>query len=413
MTAVRAQLDALRFHVTRLHEAVDLTALIPETGGIAWLRGGDGFVGWGEALRVDPGTGPQRYARAADALSGVLSNAEVEGEKDAPVPIAFGSFTFDPTAPGSALVVPKVLVARRGAQAWLIAEGEAQAPALRPALLEYPPATVRLKENGNEDARWLDGVRSAIDSIAEGTLEKVVLARRLTATGLGAIGAGKVARALSRAYPECFTYLIDGFVGATPELLVSREGRHLRSVVMAGSRPRGADEVSDAALEKALYGSLKDRFEHDLSVKSVVEALEGCCSEIRVDAEPSVFRMANVQHLTSEVRGRLNAPMGALDVAGLLHPTAAVCGWPRDEALQAIRHLETFDRGRYAGPVGWVDAGGDGEWGIALRCADVEGDTATIFAGSGIVSGSDPEMELEETRIKFEAILGALNSNRG
>jgi menaquinone-specific isochorismate synthase len=202
---------------------------------------------------------------------------------------------------------------------------------------------------------------------------------------------------------------IDGMVGASPELLVSRVGDVVRSHPMAGTTPRGGDPTADARLAATLLASAKDRHEHQLTIDMVQDTLLPFCSYLDAEAEPSVVPVANVQHLATLVEGRLSVPAASvLELVAALHPTPAVCGVPRDLALATIAELEQMDRGRYAGPVGWVDAAGNGRWAVGLRCAELDGSTARLFAGNGIVADSDPVTELAETRAKLQALLGAI-----
>ena len=238
----------------------------------------------------------------------------------------------------------------------------------------------------------------------------MVLSLRVVATSASSFDQRAVLARLAAEYPQCYTFAFDSFVGASPELLVRREGRALRSQPLAGSSRRGESPEEDAELGAALLASPKDRWEHDLAVVTVVEALHPLCRTLRIDPEPSLLRLANVQHLATEVVGELSGdPVpDALSIAGAVHPTAAVCGTPSRKALALIRELEGPNRGRYAGPVGWVDANGDGEWAIALRCAELSGTTARLFAGCGIVAQSDPRAELEEARLKLRPVRSAL-----
>jgi menaquinone-specific isochorismate synthase len=219
-----------------------------------------------------------------------------------------------------------------------------------------------------------------------------------------------LAARLSKRFPECYTFIFRTLVGATPELLVRRTGRSVESLVLAGSARRGRDEAEDEEVGAALLSSEKDVGEHRFSVESVTDVLDGVCDELSSEG-PFLLKLANVQHIATRVTGNRRGDHSALEIAGLLHPTAAVCGAPRAAAMDAIRRLEKMDRGRYSGPVGWVDANGDGEFGIALRCADVDGTRARLFAGNGIVADSRPEAELEETRLKLRAMQDALSGH--
>lgn len=391
----------------------DLLAALPASGGTAWVRRGEGFVGWGEAARIDPGTGPDRFARAAAELAALLGDLDVEDPARLPGrgPIAFASFTFDPRTPGSRLVVPAGLLARRDGHAWWTGTG---APFARP----QPMPRVRLLASERvvyagssiTELAWLEAVAAAAAEIAEGAsgLRKVVLARDLRVATPAPLDVRLLAARLAERFPDCWTFVSDGLVGATPELLVRRMGRRVTSLVLAGSAPRGVDPASDARLGAALRGSAKDDHEHRLSVTSVRDALRELCPDLVTDPEPFLLRLENVQHLATRTGGTLSEPVTALELAGVLHPTAAICGTPSATALDRIRALEGMDRGRYSGPVGWVDARGDGEFGIALRCAELGPTGARLFAGAGIVGASLPERELEETRLKLRAMQSAL-----
>jgi menaquinone-specific isochorismate synthase len=242
-------------------------------------------------------------------------------------------------------------------------------------------------------------------------LEKVVLARDLVATTEAPVDVRALLLRLSARYPSCWTFAVDGLVGSTPELLVRRTGDHVVSRVLAGTSARSSDAVVDAKHAADLLASDKDRSEHELAVRSVADALGPFCSDLVVPRAPEVVRLANVQHLQTDVTGRLAGRESALDLAAALHPTAAVCGTPTSLARTTIRELESMDRGRYAGPVGWIDGRGDGAFGIALRCAQVDPHderTLRMYAGCGIVAGSVPADELAEAQTKLLAVREAL-----
>ncbi len=208
--------------------------------------------------------------------------------------------------------------------------------------------------------------------------------------------------------PDCYVFACAGLIGATPELLIQREGRHARSRVIAGTAVRGSGPAGDAANSTALAASAKEAEEHRYAVESVSQALASLCDDLIVDARPSVIRLADTHHLATTISGTPAAEASALELAGVLHPTAAVCGTPPGPAMDVIRELESMDRGRYAGPVGWMDAHGDGEWGLALHCGEVNGSDARLFAGCGIAAGSEPAAELAEAEAKFQPMLRAL-----
>jgi len=403
-----------RARTLALRGAPDLLAALPAAGGAAWVRGGEGVVGWGEAARLDPGAGADRFTRAADALRELFADLGASAAPGAgagvPGVVAFASFTFDPARAGSVVTVPAGVLVRRGAAAWVTG---INAPAALPA---PPPTRVlarrRVVYAGSSlpEVRWLETVDTAAAEVrGASALRKVVLARDLRVRTAQPLDVRMLAERLAARFPSCWTFLVDGLLGATPELLVRRRGREVTSLVLAGSIARGADAAGDARLGAALRGSAKDLGEHRLSVDSVRHGLAPLCTELDVDPEPGLLVLDNVQHLATRVRGTLAEPWSALEVAGALHPTAAVCGTPTALALDRIRALEGMDRGRYSGPVGWVGADGDVEFGIALRCAELTPDGARLFAGAGIVAGSLPESELEETRIKLRAMQSVLD----
>lgn len=403
----------------------DLLAHLARPASVAWVRRGEGLVGWGEAARIDAGRGSRRFERAAASLADVFSYAAVSDEVAVPGtgPVAFGTFSFDPRRGGSVLVVPRVVLGRRDGHAWLTVIGDDEVGSPRGQLQALPaPGRVRYSGATMSEVRWLEAVDSATRAIHRGELAKVVLARDLLVWADDVLDPRVLARRLAERFADCFTFVCDGLVGATPELLARRFGERVESIVLAGSAARGRDAEQDTGLGAGLLASGKDRREHDLAVASVRSVLERRCERLDVDGEPSLLRLSNVQHLATAARGTLRAtraggavaaPGGwpsALTLAAALHPTAAVCGTPTATALQLIRTLEGMDRARYSGPVGWVDGRGDGEWGIALRCAEVDGNRARLFAGAGIVGDSLPEAELEETRLKLRAMQSALEA---
>ena len=368
----------------------DLLTTLPRTEATVWLHGDEGLVGRGTAARLDPGVGAQRFARAAQDLSAWFDAA--------PDALAFASFTFDPRSPGSTIVVPEQVLRRRGAGG---------TPSGRVRLLHRTSSQTAAWSVSEE--RWLKAVNAAIGELrTSGALRKVVLARDEWVPTPAAVDPRMLVRRLAARFPGCRTFLVDGLVGATPELLIRRRGTAVSSLVLAGSAPRAADPGADARLGAALQTSDKDRVEHRLAVTSVVDALTPRCRQLVADPEPGLLRLDNVQHLATAVHATLADPATALELAGALHPTAAVCGTPTDLALERIRTLEGMDRGRYSGPVGWVDAHGDVEFGIALRCAELTARGARLFAGAGIVADSVPSTELEEVRLKLRAISDAL-----
>jgi menaquinone-specific isochorismate synthase len=393
----------------------DLLSWLPVGAAFAFLRGGDGLVGWGEAARLG-GDGDVRTGRQlATEVEALLTGMTVRDDVGVPGsgPVALASLVFDPADTGSTVVVPKVVLGRRDGRSWLTLvtpPGAVEVPALRRRPPAAQPTVARLGEAVPAEAVWEAAVADAVRRLrGTGRLDKVVLARALDVEADAAIDPRSLAGRLSERFPSCFTYVCDGLVGASPELLVRRTGRQAESLVLAGSIRRGVSPEEDAALELELTASAKDQHEHRLAVESVREVLGARALEVEADPTAHVLRLANVSHLATHVQAWLPAsPPSALALAVELHPTAAVGGTPREEALTVIRELEAAPRGRYAGPVGWVDADGDGEFALALRCAQLDGPHARLWAGAGIVAESDPAAEVAETGVKLEAALTGL-----
>ena len=245
--------------------------------------------------------------------------------------------------------------------------------------------------------------------IADGRLEKVVLARDLVADCDAPLDVRWPLARLAEDYPSCWTFHVDGLFGATPEMLVRRERGLVTSRVLAGTIRRTGDEDHDLRLAASLARSSKDLEEHEYAVRSVAEALEPYCTSMSFPEAPFVLHLPNVMHLATDVAGVSGSSGGnVLDLAAALHPSAAVGGTPTKVAVEMIAQIEGMDRGRYAGPVGWMDARGDGEFGIALRSAEIDGERVRLFAGCGIVAGSEPESELAESQAKFVPVRDSL-----
>ena len=338
--------------------------------------------------------------------------------------IAVGGFAYRPDRepdgawsgfPAVLFRVPALAVTRRRGRTFVTA-----ATPDAEQLLELETPAVRAPSARNLEIialrnplAWTAAVEGAAARLRAGEAEKVVLAREVLARGDGVVSAGVVVRGLRAAYPSCFTYLVTGadgtaFAGASPELLVRRIGAAAQSQPMAGSVARGANDVEDERLATQLRQSAKDTAEHRLVSRFVIDALRPFARSVEA-REPEVARFTNIQHLATNVEARLREPAaGVLTLAAALHPTPAVGGWPRDRAEVLIDELEAMDRGWYAGAVGWMDGRGDGEFAVALRCGLLWEDGARLYAGVGVMPDSDPARELEETELKFEALLSAL-----
>ncbi len=386
--------------------------LLDHVPSVVWMSEDRAMVGFGEAARIEPGRGEGRFEAAAERWEDLVARIEVDDRVGLPGTgaVAFGSFTFDPTSGGSGLVVPQVLVGRQGDRWWITeVDGITGERFLHPSgTAPRPLDRPRYAGSSMPDLLWIEAVAEALRHIEAGDVEKVVLARDLAVWAKVPFDPRLLLERLHARFPSCFTFLVDGLVGATPELLVRRRGLAVESVPLAGSAPRAEDPERDEALGKELLASDKDRREHEAAAASVGRTLGELCVHLRRDVEPWLLELDNVRHLATRFEGRLARWVSSLRLAGRLHPTAAVGGTPTAAAVDLIRRLEGMDRGRYAGPVGWVDGHGDGEWAIALRCAELSGARARLFAGAGIVAGSLPESELEETRLKLRAMMGAL-----
>ncbi|WP_018656255.1 isochorismate synthase [Actinomadura flavalba] len=401
--------DRLTVRTAPVADPGDLLAHLPAPDALAWVHRGDGVIGWGEAARITLPAGAGRFTDAASRLRELFAGAHVDDPLALPGtgPVAFGSFAFTPHAPGSVLIVPRHVLGRRDGTAWLTTIG-AEPP--HPGLVQpsTAPGPLTWSDGALPAPAWQHAVATARDHIRAGRLGKVVLARDLRAHADAPLDARVLLRRLAARYPACYTFAVAGLVGATPELLVRRHGGRVESLVLAGTSARGTGPAADAARGEALLASAKDQHEHAYAADMVRDALGPLCSDLHVPDRPRLLRLPNVMHLASAIHGRLSGDRSVLDVVAALHPTPAVGGAPTAAALDLIAELEGMDRGRYAAPVGWIDARGDGEWGIALRCAEVDGASARLFAGCGIVGGSDPAAELAEAQNKFRAMQYAL-----
>jgi menaquinone-specific isochorismate synthase len=344
----------------------------------------------------------------------VAGNAEVDDQVKLPGTglVAFGSIAFaDSSAAASLLIVPKVLLGVRDGRAWLTTvEIDAESAKFWQTASKYGHnAPVALSPGSQSAAGFMQSVVDAVKAISNGELEKVVLARDLVGTLPEDFDIRSSLVKLADRFPTCWVYSVDGLFGASPELLVRVAHGQVSARVLAGTAGRGTDPEVDKAISAALAASSKNTTEHAFAVDSLVQTLKPFCEHVDADPKPFSLALPNLWHLASDVHGVLREEASVLDLAAALHPTAAVAGTPRLEAQQLLGALEPFDRGRYAGPVGWIGADGDGEWAIALRGAQIEGSQVTAFAGCGIVAGSEPEAELAETNLKFSPIREALS----
>lgn len=425
-----------RFHGVRLPDDFDPLALLarPYAHGVvaSYERPDRGFalvaVGAAAQLALEPGAPIAALRDPARALLG----RPVAHEHDALRPRLLGGFAFDPARapagpwtgfPAGSLLLPRLLFVRDGAcsgvvlapgvdrseLAVLLARVAFAAPPAEPAA---PPRVVQDFDGG----AWQPAVSKLAASVRDGRYEKVVLAAQRELAGDEPIDPGATLERLRAGYPHChvFSFVADGatFLGATPELLVSVAGGAVRALGLAGSARRGMTPAEDDALGAALLASAKDRREHEIVVRALRLGLAPLTDALHAPAEPELLRLPNIQHLATGVHARAREGTDLLALIAALHPTPAVCGWPTDTARRAIRAHERFERGWYAGAVGWLDAAGEGEFAVALRSALVRGSRAWVFAGAGIMGDSCAEDELAEIELKSRPLTGALTGGR-
>jgi len=383
--------------------------------GMAFIRDGEGFVTRGQVIELSA-VGPGRISSLASqwrhlCSKAVVDNANPESGRGL---IALGSVAFDDQSQWrSVLTVPHQILGFRGGRAWLttIELQDFTAPtAIDESWIETWPTQVPIALTAGQlsEVDFEDIVASALEHLGRGDAQKVVLSRDIEATVGADFDPRPAIARMAKRYPTCWTYWVNGRFGASPELLVRVDHGRFSARVLAGTAARGTDPDVDRAIASALTSSPKNAVEHRIAVESLVNALEPFCNEIVADPSPFSLALPNVWHLASDVQGILSEDSSVLDLAEALHPTAAVAGTPRDVAFELIRKLEPFDRGSYAGPVGWIGADGDGEWVIALRGAALIDGKIVAHAGCGIVPGSSPEAELAETELKFKPIRQAL-----
>jgi len=380
----------------------------------SWVRGGDGLIGIGIYKRHIV-SGSNRFAEARKWWRNEINSLEIHNNVHGTGtgPILFTSFSFHP-AEESILVIPQVVIGQRNGKSWITWIGAKPQPALHKAEIEKKP--LNLTWSGSNGDVWQDRVARAVEKIKGNQLEKVVLARFASATSDSSIDTRNLLKQLAAEYPSTWVFSNSGLIGATPELLVRLSKSLVTSRILAGTIRKTGDDERDLALAGSLARSSKDLEEHEYAVRSVAEALAPLCSSTNVPESPFVLHLSNVMHLATDVTGVLSdnsSPADIFDLVSRLHPSAAVCGTPTDVAQRTIDEIEGISRGRYAGPIGWIDANGDGELGIALRCGQISNDAKSIriYAGCGIVAGSDPEREYAESQAKLLAMRTALENH--
>ena len=397
-------------HTARLGSHLPLLDLLPDENPFTWVRNGEGLVGWGVyAETTVVGAGRFEAARTwwHEQLDSFEINNEVHGAGTGPV--LFTSFAFDQQEE-SRLVIPKVVVGIKNQTTWITWIGDENQPKLleKPAGTQLPKVTWR----DNDIDAWKKKVQSAVEVIRRDSLDKVVLAREIIADIDSPIDPRTVLRKLAKDYPGTWVYSNNGLIGATPELLIRLNNSMVVSRVLAGTISKTGDDSKDLALAASLARSSKDLEEHEYAVRSVADALAPFCSSTNVPDAPFVLHLSNVMHLATDVTGAIKEGHKVIDIFSILsklHPSAAVCGTPTNAAAELIKQFEGINRGRYAGPIGWIDARGDGEQGLALRCGYLKDREVHAYAGCGIVAGSDAEHEAAESQAKLLPIINALS----
>jgi menaquinone-specific isochorismate synthase len=396
----------------RIGEHLPLLDLLPSTSPISWVRNGEGLIGWGVHATTAV-TGKNRFEQARawwhQQLETFSISNSVHGSGTGPV--LFTSFSFDRNEE-SVLVIPQVVVGKKGKSSWITWIGDQPQPTLPQSAPQTNLATFTFGEGTLTSEQWMKRVGDAVSRVSNTSIEKVVLARDLIATADSDIDPRPILKKLAAEYPTTWTFAVDGLVGATPELLLRLSRGMVTSRVLAGTISKTGQDEKDLALAASLARSSKDLEEHEYAVRSVADALDPFCSSTNVPDSPYVLHLANVMHLATDVTGALIESKQHVDAFSLLqalHPSAAVCGTPRNIAFDIIDEIEGMNRGRYAGPVGWIDASGDGELGIALRTGQITDRSIRIFAGCGIVAASTPEKELEESAAKMIPMRSALH----
>jgi isochorismate synthase len=388
----------------------DFTATSPDLNDIAagdgylFVRDGVGLAGQGVAARVP-----------VDDAVGFLVSLDHDSSVEGVRPMALGAIPFIPRSPGE-VVVPKVLVRKHPDRAPSITfcgdvEDQEIAQTITPRVPGPAHSCAYTIESLVEIDSYLTAVETARDAVRAGHLTKAVIARPILVSASEPIDVHAVLRRLRASFGSSYRYSIDGFIGASPELLVEVDGPTVRSHPLAGTAGRTGDAENDALLARELIASTKNQIEHRVVIDVVHDTLLPWSSYLDWEPEPSIVTVANVQHLGTRMEGMLSQPgPDVIELVRALSPTPALGGHPRDAAVKLIAEVEDFERGLYGGAVGWVDGAGNGSWAVAIRCAELSADRrlARLVAGGGIVADSDPVAELAETQAKFQAMLGAI-----
>ena len=379
--------------------AVDLND-VASGDGYLFVRDGVGFAGQGIAHSI-----------SADTAAEFLRTIDHDNQTSLDVgPIAIGNIAFQRMAPATLVIPRKVVGKDEAGNCWITTIDDAP-PTISPALASQPKPSTFNVEPITPIETYKKAVLAARDAVRSGAITKAVIAREIRVTSSIPIDVHAVLLRLRATFARSYRYSINGFIGASPELLVEVKGDRIRSHPLAGTTPRTGDPKTDDELARKLIASMKDQVEHRVVIDVIHEMLLPWCSYLDWEPEPSVLQVANVQHLGTLIEGHLSAIRpSVMEIVRTLSPTPALGGHPRDAALTLIAEVEELDRGPYGGAVGWVDGSGNGTWAVAIRCAELSDDrlTARLIAGGGIVAASDPDAELAETQAKFQAMLSAI-----
>ena len=379
--------------------AVDLND-VAGGDGYLFVRDGVGFAGQGIAHSI-----------SADTAAEFLRTIEHDNQTSLDVgPIAIGNIAFQRMAPATLVIPRKVVGKDEAGNCWITTIDDAS-PTISPALASQPKPSTFNVEPITPIETYKKAVLAARDAVRSGAITKAVIAREIRVTSSIPIDVHAVLLRLRATFARSYRYSINGFIGASPELLVEIKGDRIRSHPLAGTTPRTGDPKTDDELARKLIASMKDQVEHRVVIDVIHEMLLPWCSYLDWEPEPSVLQVANVQHLGTLIEGHLRTVRpSVMEIVRTLSPTPALGGHPRDAALALIAEVEELDRGPYGGAVGWVDGSGNGTWAVAIRCAELSDDrlTARLIAGGGIVAASDPDAELAETQAKFQAMLSAI-----
>ena len=389
--------------VVRSQHISDLAGLAfrsPSANVHSWLRHGRGLLAWEE---IDRATfvGPDAMRDGADWFAERVAQVEIQDEVRRPGsgPIAFVSGAFDPERDASVFIIPRTVIGRDEFGSWVTHTGDS--PSIPAPAKASGPGEVSYQDGMPSTAAWQSAVEGIITRIVRGDIDKAVLARDVVASTEHDIDPRWLIEQLTTLYDSCWTYSVGGLVGATPELLLRLSDGHVYSRVLAGT------EWGPGAVER--LRSAKNLEEHEYAATSAATSLGKVCIRLDIPGEPKILALPNVSHLATEFRGDVAEGVTACDVAAAMHPTAAVGGTPTAAACRVITEVEGRGRGRYAGPVGWIDGNGNGEFGIALRGGQIISERSMrLYAGCGIVAGSDPQTELTESENKLLVMKQAL-----